>query len=762
MGFSTRIASQLEKIRHIQREYRYAIKYCGIPSDLDGYDADVSDGDISDHQDEDMTDNNNDNICDHVDKGDDSLSDGPDVSGSRHWMSDTESVDESRTSDSASVGSVSDCGDNDIDVEENWMYSNYLEKIREEYMTLASIDSREYEPLRHERREIRLLFIMPREFRLVTGRALVSCFTVIQQLDNSQPFRGLSYVWGNEKDSLPIILNNRVIHVTRNLATALKHIEHDRVRWGVRVFWIDAICINQRNNTEKSHQVQMMGDIYRRATRVFSWLGRPTRLTHSLLNWIPKLIQDFELAYKSKHPDEDFYWDVHNFNYLPADRRVTFAIYLHRTFIAENGRYKHIRLLIEFARICVNQYWKRVWILQEIANCNSVRIFLGCHFIALRYIYQFSSIIESARQHIMELRSRNKPLANGQSPLRLYPRKFEFIWKDAFWTPQPKKAIGLVAGLARGERLSVLLSKTIAQLSGGLHSEQSNFQSSRPEDMVFALLGLADDVLDLELVADYSKGVRDVYIETASSILRRCEYLQVLSYCQFPRRIGGLPSWVPDWSMILPAWPLCDLSDHLDLTIPGVFVDTIQSALQYQYQHEDPSGAGMVEQMHRFITSALDFIHQQTESGTSERYADGERAFEVLYHVSLSPASMSSAKHDSEFQQFVQDCQALARWKYTSDCPDHIYSLIHRLENGWLWGRRVFATARGSIGIGPEYVQEGDVVVILHGGKIPFLLRPVKDGRQGHYELMGETYMYGMMEGQFMRTNPPTQEFTLV
>ncbi|KAK1774718.1 heterokaryon incompatibility protein-domain-containing protein, partial [Copromyces sp. CBS 386.78] len=606
--------------------------------------------------------------------------------------------------------------------------------------TLASIDLQEYEPLRHERREIRLLFIMPREFRLVTGRALVSCFTVIQQLDNSQPFRGLSYVWGDEKDTLPIILNNRVVHVTRNLATALKHIEHDRVRWGVRVFWIDAICINQTNNSEKSHQVQMMGDIYRRATRVFSWLGRPTRSTHSLLSWIPKLVQDFELAYESKHPDEDFNLDIHNFNYLPADRRVTIAMHLHRTFIAENGRYKHIRLLREFARICFNQYWKR------------------------------------------------KAMRN---PTRTHPKTYwHVVWGNVSRHVNSRvlgcvrvgflKAINLVATLPKGKRLSVLLSKTIAHLSGGLHSEQSNFQSSRPEDMVFALLGLADDVLDLELVPDYSKGVRDVYIETASSILRRCEYLQVLSYCQLPRRIGGLPSWVPDWSMILPAWPLCDLCDHLgwlacldqtsqitnmdgtDLTISGVFVDTVQSALQYQYQHEDPSGADMAEQLHRFITSALDFIHQQTEGGTSQRYADGERAFEVLYHVSLYPATAPPAKHDSEFQQFVQDCQALARWKYTSDCPDHIYSLLHRLENGWLWGRRVFATARGSIGLGPEYVQEGGVVVILHGGKIPFLLRPVKDGRQGHYELMGETYMYGMMEGQFMRTNPPTQEFTLV
>ena len=36
------------------------------------------------------------------------------------------------------------------------------------------------------------------------------------------------------------------------------------------VFWADAICINQQNNYEKSHQVRMMGSIYSQASGVIS------------------------------------------------------------------------------------------------------------------------------------------------------------------------------------------------------------------------------------------------------------------------------------------------------------------------------------------------------------------------------------------------------------------------------------------------------------------------------------------------------------
>jgi len=39
------------------------------------------------------------------------------------------------------------------------------------------------------------------------------------------------------------------------------------------LLWIDAICINQENSLEKGHQIKLMGQIYKNASRVLVWLG---------------------------------------------------------------------------------------------------------------------------------------------------------------------------------------------------------------------------------------------------------------------------------------------------------------------------------------------------------------------------------------------------------------------------------------------------------------------------------------------------------
>lgn len=55
-----------------------------------------------------------------------------------------------------------------------------------------------------------------------------------------------------------------------NLDQALRSL---RLRDQDRTIWIDAICINQADITERGHQVAQMGKIYESATAVTAWLG---------------------------------------------------------------------------------------------------------------------------------------------------------------------------------------------------------------------------------------------------------------------------------------------------------------------------------------------------------------------------------------------------------------------------------------------------------------------------------------------------------
>jgi predicted AAA+ superfamily ATPase len=47
-----------------------------------------------------------------------------------------------------------------------------------------------------------------------------------------------------------------------------------RQRNEVVVLWVDAICINQFDNEERTQQVALMGDIYSQSKEVVIWLGK--------------------------------------------------------------------------------------------------------------------------------------------------------------------------------------------------------------------------------------------------------------------------------------------------------------------------------------------------------------------------------------------------------------------------------------------------------------------------------------------------------
>ena len=123
----------------------------------------------------------------------------------------------------------------------------------------------EYVPLGED--EIRLVTILP-------GGPSSSLRILIETtLLDKRMYEGLSYAWGSVESPARIQVGasgNRTITVTRNVAGALPYLRYkDRPR----VFWIDAICVNQQDLSERSQQVQRMAEIYGCAKRVVVWLG---------------------------------------------------------------------------------------------------------------------------------------------------------------------------------------------------------------------------------------------------------------------------------------------------------------------------------------------------------------------------------------------------------------------------------------------------------------------------------------------------------
>jgi hypothetical protein len=120
------------------------------------------------------------------------------------------------------------------------------------------------------------------------------------KIDHYPPYIALSYTWGDPNDTVPVLCDGRVIDVTRNFKEALWQFREDRKRlvrqsvptvshYKLLHFWVDAVCINQANDKEKSFQVSLMTEIYKRARHVFAWLGPADKSSDSAIRCIDNI-----------------------------------------------------------------------------------------------------------------------------------------------------------------------------------------------------------------------------------------------------------------------------------------------------------------------------------------------------------------------------------------------------------------------------------------------------------------------------------------
>lgn len=111
-----------------------------------------------------------------------------------------------------------------------------------------------------------------RLLRLVNfGSDPIQCeLSIFSLLDpDVPPWKALSYRWGDDAPELTVQLEGQAINVRKNLHRFLAQmVIEERRDW----YFIDALCIDQANDSEKPFQVQQMGEIYRRAEEVVAWI----------------------------------------------------------------------------------------------------------------------------------------------------------------------------------------------------------------------------------------------------------------------------------------------------------------------------------------------------------------------------------------------------------------------------------------------------------------------------------------------------------
>lgn len=90
-------------------------------------------------------------------------------------------------------------------------------------------------------------------------------------------YEALSYHWGSWEKPCEVFIGSDSLPVTRNLHAALASFRDQSLD---RIMWIDAFCMNQEDNGERTSQVEYMGYIFAGASCVLVWLGEVTGNPH--------------------------------------------------------------------------------------------------------------------------------------------------------------------------------------------------------------------------------------------------------------------------------------------------------------------------------------------------------------------------------------------------------------------------------------------------------------------------------------------------
>ncbi|OCK89825.1 HET-domain-containing protein, partial [Cenococcum geophilum 1.58] len=271
--------------------------------------------------------------------------------------------------------------------------------------------------------------------------------------DSAISYEALSYIWGGTEMSERIKINGRTLSITENLYLALQYL---RLQDTDRILWVDAICINQSNEKERGHQVQQMGNIYSQADRVILWLGPATYDTNVLMDSLKRLQEE-----SIKHACKD--WKL-------ADKRWM-DLWLS---VQPTLRSQHPGLVTrqrEGMECLLGRPWfKRVWILQEVANAKAAVVCSGTRSISAR-IFALAPLLIGA-----------KPEPHCQAVLDIMPGSSR---KESWWSQK--------------RDLYTLL----------LKFRESKATDQR--DIIYALLGISSDARDTDnLRADYTKTVQQV------------------------------------------------------------------------------------------------------------------------------------------------------------------------------------------------------------------------------------------------------------
>ncbi|KAH7383564.1 heterokaryon incompatibility protein-domain-containing protein [Cadophora sp. MPI-SDFR-AT-0126] len=593
-----------------------------------------------------------------------------------------------------------------------------------------------YSSLNDPGSEIRVIVLPP-------GQGLsadIKCTLEVALLASPPEYFALSYAWGKDEPTHQISIDKCKFLVTENLLSALRHLICESQPQKI---WVDAICINQEDNAEKSQQVQQMAQIYSKAIGAIVWLGDAYEDSGLAFDTLERLSSmSAVLRTLEAHPSDQ-----------PLDRDWALRTILDSEILRRDNKTlewleKNIRkdiswltdnqvdmeglfgtqALVATTRLFHRRWWKRIWIVQEFVLPRAIMFQCGNRILQL-------SIFEGGYFSFCSLLTRQHPR------LKIQNVSVPQLWKDLgrgvslFWLRDTHQT-----GRDLGERRSLLHL---------LYSTKTHYCKDR-RDKIFALLSLANDELAELVEIDYNITTSTLYCELAAKWILLTDNLDILNCCHsttHSNRVSGLPTWVPDWTMVRMA-------------------SLISSSFQTGKRKFNASlgasfDSSLVKELNGFSEIRTEGYQFDTVNEIGIEYLpnDDEESRAITIHQwqilanqrGVSPAAFwTTVSGGNELTDVTKEraAEARSRWCFLdAEQQKWSYDLESRLLLDSAWSSLFFFSSNGFMGITRENIQIGDSICILFGAQTPFILRKQGEG----YILIGECYVDGIMEGEAMK-----------
>jgi Heterokaryon incompatibility protein (HET) len=374
-------------------------------------------------------------------------------------------------------------------------------------------------PLTVEGRAIRLLDLLPSS----DPSSEIQCKLWNVDLDERPSYKALSYVWGDPENTVQILVDGKSYNVTVNCEAALYRLRETHES----SLWIDAICINQKDDDEKTTQIPLMRDIYAFADEVIVWLG------HCKAEQSPDDEKRERIGFGLM---EDLSICEDNITDFPS--LLEFALRAPDPI----SRWQSVR------EIYAHTWFDRLWVHQEITLALRASV-LGQHYstswvklsrvVLVIHDYLDTPALLLNKDPILDLW---KPIVMGIVQRDLVLRCLHYSFRH-----QGETILNRAKSLLKNLEESLDLELSLFDLLKATR----RFKCYNPLDRVFANLGLTKD--DMGLRPHYSQTVSEVFTNVTLVAVKKQQSLKALCLAGLGRssktNFPEVPSWVIDWRL---------------------------------------------------------------------------------------------------------------------------------------------------------------------------------------------------------------------